>query len=66
MASTQQVPYRPQPNDEAWDTVRECPVTVKTAPGVYGTGEVWVRPLDGTPGWLAACDGLTPLEEGQQ
>lgn len=64
MVSTQQASYRPQPDHEAWDTVRECPVTVKTAPGVYGTGKVWVRPLDGAPGWLAACADLTPLEEG--
>lgn len=64
MASTQPIRNCPEPDSDAWDTVRKCPVTVKTAPGVYGTGQVWVRPLDGAPGWLASCDDLAPSKEG--
>ncbi|GAU71106.1 hypothetical protein SSP35_27_00270 [Streptomyces sp. NBRC 110611] len=60
MAAT---PYRPSKDDEAYDTKSRRAVKVRTDPGTYGTDHVWVKPVNGGRGWLAACKDLHPSAE---
>ena len=52
--------WRPQAEETAHDSARDCDVRIVTDPGVYDTDAVWVRPVDGGNGYLAPCNDLGP------
>ncbi|MFG2227686.1 hypothetical protein [Streptomyces sp. NPDC048644] len=48
-----------------YDTRSGRDVMVKGRPDTYRRGHVWVQPVEGGEGWLAACDDLVLPEEGR-
>lgn len=49
--------------DRRHDVKKQRDVVVKGKPDTYRRGHVYVQPVEGGAGWLAACEDLAPFEE---
>lgn len=58
-------PWVPEPDQVVHDATQHRDVKVVVGPGVYAADKVWVRPLDQSAGWLAACTDLVPLQRNR-